>query len=271
MGCKPERDGDCDEFINENYAEYLVLHEQKVSSFYIARQETSWWQYRLYCEATNRSYEPPGWGIEGDNPVVNVSWYDAIEYANWLSLRAGLDTVYTIDKQTRDRNNRNERDNLKWSISMRPTANGYRLPSEAEWEYAARAGRQERWAGCSVEAEIGDYAWYGDIAVDANFTNYKTGTPGNSGARTQAVRRKKPNAYGLYDMSGNVNEWCWDWFSEYPQQAITDYTGPKAGSDRVFRGGSWSYGPQICRVAFRLLVGPGDRSADLGFRLARTP
>jgi formylglycine-generating enzyme len=271
MGCMAERDGDCTKFFTEAYAAYLTLHEQKVGDFRISRYETSWWQYRLFCESTGHFYEAPSWGIQGDNPVVNVNWYDAIEYANWLSLRMGLDTVYTIDKQTRDPNNRNERAELKWRVGLRTGVNGYRLPTEAEWEYAARAGRADRWAGCSEEAELREYAWYGEVGFDANGNVIKTGIPGNSGARSQAVGKKKPNAYGLYDMSGNASEWCWDWFDRYREREPIGYSGPFAGAGRVLRGGSWGDDPQGCRVAYRGSVDPGYRVIDLGFRLARTP
>jgi formylglycine-generating enzyme required for sulfatase activity len=272
MGCTAKRDGDCTQFIdfNQDYAEYLTLHEQEVGNFWISRYETSWWQFRLFCESTGHYYSLPGWGIHGDNPVVNVNWYDAVEYANWLSLRMGLDTVYIIDKQTRDPNDPNESVVKNWKVIMREGVNGYRLPTEAEWEYAARVGRADRWAGCREEAELEEYAWYGDIGIDADGIIKRTGG-GNSGQRTQVVGKKQPNAHGLYDMTGNVSEWCWDWFDRYPEQGNIGYSGPPNGSIRVHRGGSWFDDPQGCRVANRGGVVPGLRSYNLGFRLARTP
>ncbi len=237
MGCKGRRDGRCYDGIGNR-----TLHDQTIDGFTITRHEITWWQYRLFCEATQREYEAPGWGVQGNNPAVNVSWYDAVEYANWVSQRMGLDTVYSDDGS-----------GVIWDLTKR--RNGYRLPTEAEWEYAARGGQEQAYAGCSSSEALGEYAWYSD----------------NNKGRTQPVKSKKPNAYGLYDMSGNVWEWCWDWYGDYPEVDKKDYSGPEAGSYRVVRGGSWGSDPQSCRVADRRDSDPGLRGRALGFRLARTP
>jgi len=160
-------------------------------------------------------------------------------------------------------------------LNSRVSGGRFRLPTEAEWEYAARAGTTGPYA-----ADIDSMAWYannsGDRVIDAtalynedkNIGSYLKKILAN-GCRTHLVAKKKPNAWGLYDMHGNVWEWCEDWHGDYPSGSVTDPAGPSSGSDRVLRGGGWGDGARYCRSAFRGRVGPGDRGGDLGFRLAR--
>jgi len=136
----------------------------------------------------------------------------------------------------------------------------YRLPTEAEWEYACRAETTTRfyWGDDADDREIGDYAWY-----YGNLVRTKIGT--------KPVGQKKPNAWGLYDMSGNVYEWCQDWYADkYPLERQIDPTGPKSGSDRVARGGCWDGSASYCRSADRGRLSPSDRGSRVGFRLVRT-
>ena len=126
----------------------------------------------------------------------------------------------------------------------------YRLPTEAEWEYAAREGTKGEWYASAVDA----IAWHA----------------GNSGDRAHIVGEKTPNAFGLHDMLGNVLEWVQDWYGEYPGGRVTDPVGPSEGSNRVHRGGSWSDAARYCRAALRGHVNPGSRVSVLDFRLART-
>lgn len=128
---------------------------------------------------------------------------------------------------------------------------GYRLPTEAEWEYACRAGSTTKYAFGDSENELGDYAWCYE----------------NSGERAHPVGQKRPNAWGLYDMHGNVWEWCEDWYGTYPSGSVTDPKGSTMGSRRVLRGGSWFDYAQSCRSAFRLVRSPGNRDNSLGLRL----
>lgn len=222
-----------------------------VSPFQMARTETTWWQYNLFCTATGYTQpEKPGWGSDGDNPVVYVSWYDAVVYCNWRSEREGLNTAYTIDSLNKDLNNTHEYDEIKWAITFVPNANGFRLPTEAEWEYAARAGTGFKYAGDSLLDNVG---WY-----------YK-----NSGSRTNTVAQKKPNGYGLCDINGNVLEWCWDWYAAYQEGSVKDYRGPDKGSSRMIRGGSWIVHPGNCRVASRIRSYPYVHESDVGFRVVR--
>ncbi len=155
-------------------------------------------------------------------PVEYVSWNDAQEFIRLLNQKEGTDK--------------------------------YRLPTEAEWEYACRAGSTTLWCFGDDENRLGDYAWYDD----------------NSGRKTHPVGRLKPNTWGLYDMHGNVWEWCIDRYGVYPSGSVIDPAGPSSGSYRVFRGGSWGNNARICRSANRHGFDPGYRFGYLGFRLART-
>jgi len=126
-----------------------------------------------------------------------------------------------------------------------------RLPTEAEWEYTCRAGTTTRFSFGDDESALGDYAWY----------------ECNSGSATHPVGQKKPNAWGLFDMHGNLWEWCADWYGDYPKGAATDPQGPASGADRVLRGGGWSHFPNYCRAAFRSFSSPGARLISGGFRV----
>jgi len=176
-----------------------------------------------------------------DRPVEQVSWLDAVRFCNALSRGLGLEEAYVVDGEE-----------VTWKGL---SCSGFRLPTEAEWEYACRAGTTGARYG-----NLGDVAWY-----DGN-----SGYGGNLGKETHAVRGKQPNAWGLYDMLGNVWEWCWDWWSSFPQGVVTDPVGPASGSRRVSRGGSCYYDALYARAASRFSYDPVNRYDDLGFRLARS-
>ncbi len=225
------------------------VHEVTLSPYKMAATETTWWQYNIFCTATGyHQPKKPGWGSDGDNPVVNVSWYDAVVYANWRSDRAGLEPVYEVDSVGKGQR--------EWKVIFLEKKNSYRLPTEAEWEYAARAAGKENfeYAGDSLLQNVG---WYYE----------------NSGSRTHAVAGKKPNGLRLYDMSGNVWEWCWDLYGDlygdYPEGPVKDYRGAEESWGGVVGGGSWLSDPLYCRAAFRSRFGFDLRLDDLGFRLAR--
>ena len=196
-------------------------------------------------EVTQAQYE----AVMGENPsrfkgdearpVENVSWLDAVKYCNRLSQREGLRVCYQIAG-----------DEVQWPEGLR--CPGYRLPTEAEWEYAARADGREAYAG---SASVDEVAWY----------------QGNSDQSTHPVGSKRGNAWGLYDFSGNVWEWVWDWFtSDYEKLSSVDPMGPTSGKYRVNRGGSWVREAQGTRVAHRFRDERGVRGADQGFRLAKS-
>jgi formylglycine-generating enzyme required for sulfatase activity len=172
-----------------------------------------------------------------DYPVENVSWFDAVEYCNALSQREGRTACYQVQDH-----------NVTWPKAC----NGYRLPTEAEWEYAARAGKPTEYAGANDVKEV---AWIGR----------------NSGGRPHRVGTRNANAWGLHDMSGNVWEWVWDWHADsYTGAATTDPRGPSDGAYRVLRGGAFLFGAVDARVAYRYRFGPTYRDGDAGFRLARS-
>ncbi|MBI1264225.1 MAG: SUMF1/EgtB/PvdO family nonheme iron enzyme [Alphaproteobacteria bacterium] len=174
-------------------------------------------------------YRPYDEGLaRGTSPVMNVSWNDAQDYVTWLNRKTGLTgSPYR-----------------------------YRLLSEAEWEYAARAGTTTAYSFGDDAGQLGAHAWFED----------------NSNFSTQPVGGRRPNAFGLYDMHGNVQEWVEDCANESHAGAPTDGSARTTGncSSRVYRGGSWILDPQFLRSAFRLWFTPGNRDNFLGFRLART-
>ena len=204
-------------------------------------------------------------GVMGNNPssfsgarrpVEKVSWYDAVEFCNALSECNNLAPCYYHDKAFQQvfgrRGGRYTLSN-KGEVFWNPAATGYRLPTEMEWEYAARGGRQSQGFEYAGGEKLEESGWYDD----------------NSYEETQPVGLKLPNELGLYDMNGNVWEWCWDWYGNYPkQQQQLNYKGADVGSHRVVRGGSWNFESQYCRVSNRFSGYPGFRYYFVGFRVA---
>jgi formylglycine-generating enzyme required for sulfatase activity len=184
-------------------------HPVSLSGFKMSKYEVTFAQYDAFCDATGRQKpSDEGWG-RGNRPVINVDWNDATAFAQWM---------------------------------------GCRLPTEAEWEYACRAGTTTPFnTGSSLNSS------------QANFNS-------NVG-QTKPVGSYAPNAWGLHDMHGNVWEWCSDWYGDYSSSPQTNPKGPSSGSYRVLRGGSWNYYGGGCRSAYRINYGPSGRYSFIGFRL----
>ncbi|MFZ2901191.1 MAG: SUMF1/EgtB/PvdO family nonheme iron enzyme [Saprospiraceae bacterium] len=237
----------CDKNIDPNCESNETLHQQEVSPFWMAKYETTVWQFALFGAAMGidikYGYLVSTWTNPGDNPVVRVRWYDAVAYANWVSRQKGYSEVIAQDDSG--------------NIKIDPASKGYRLPTEAEWEYAAKGGRP----GMN---NVTIYS--GSNSLDSVGWIYEN--------RTLPVGQKKPNPLGLYDMSGNVWEWCWDWYGSYPGSLEKkDYAGPGnrglRGIRRVIRGGSLGSGDANCRISNRNSSLPHRSYDDCGFRLSR--
>ena len=213
-------------------------HSVSLSAYYIGQTEVTQelWQAVM-------GSNPSSFTASVKNPVEKVSWYDCIEFCNELTaeIMGEEHCVYTIRGS---------------SVTADFSQKGFRLPTEAEWEYAAMGGRYHTYAGTNNDASLKDYAWYDS----------------NSGGKTHEVGTKQANKYGIYDMSGNVWEWCWDWYSSStPSGGQSDPTGAASGALRVVRGGSWRNYALLCVVGGRNYNNPVISFVYLGFRLALRP
>jgi formylglycine-generating enzyme required for sulfatase activity len=191
-------------------------------------------------------------------PVERVTWFDCIAYCNRRSAAEGLDSIYVMTGRRLDGVNIYEAD----SVACDWAKSGYRLLTEAEWEYTCRAGNPM--AFCN-----GPITNVGSACGDDPGLDYVGWYCGNSGHESHDTGGRAPNYWGLYDMHGNVMEWCWDLYGSYPSGPIWDPLGAASGSDRVLRGGSWGGEAFDCRSARRSGVAPGGHSIDLGLRVAR--
>ena len=186
--------------------------------------------------------------VQEKRPVEQVTWFDAIEFCNKLSEQEGLTPVYAITGRTPETGY----PITAAAVTADLNKNGYRLPTEAQWEYACRAGTTTTWFHGNAVAGVENYAWYSV----------------NSNSKTHEVGKKTANAFGLYDMHGNVFEWCWDWYDTYPSGTQTDPIGGAAtGSYRVVRGGCWGVPAEVAGSSFRYFGFPDAREGILGFRL----
>jgi formylglycine-generating enzyme required for sulfatase activity len=210
------------------------IREVSLSSFTCMRYPVT---RRLYAEITGSD---PGWpeGKADDRPINNISWFDAVTFCNHLSERRGLALCYRIDGE---------------EVTWDRTANGYRLLTEAEWEYACRAGSTTHFSFGDDPRSLAEHAWFYE----------------NSRRRPQPVGQRIPNTWGLHDMHGNVYEWCWDWFGSYSGKDLMDPIGPPEGTVRVLRGGAFNDPPRFLRSSDRYRFHPSVRNRLFGFRCAR--
>ncbi len=245
-------------------------HEVTVSSFYMSKYEVTHTDYIEFLNSrgvssngyyngnklidmddiygcavshndTSFYFNGNSYGVDDiECPVIEVTWYGAAEYCNWLSESDGLTTAYSISSG---------------SVSCNWNADGYRLPTEAEWEYAARSGGRDdrKWSGTNSESDLGDYCWDGPNSDEPH-----------------PVGTKQPNDLGIYDMSGNVYEWCWDWYDDkyYSDSPSGNPTGPASGRSRVLRGGSGRVYHR--RSAYRHNFDHTVGGIAFGFRILKT-
>jgi formylglycine-generating enzyme required for sulfatase activity len=184
-----------------------------------------------------------------NNPVTQVNWYDIVKWCNARSEKDSLKPVYYTDNAQTTVYQTGQLDLTPDAVKW--TANGYRLPTEAEWEFAARGGTSSQGYTYSGSNTIDDVAWYSPP----------------SGSATHTVGTKNANELGIYDMSGNVWECCWDLYGTYSSAALTDPKGATSSTTRVMRGGSIKYNSSGCRVTFRGIIYPNDQgNGDVGFR-----
>ena len=204
-------------------------HEVTLSNdYYLGVTEVTQTQYLKVMGMNPSAFQ--GGKVEGDSsnyPVEQISWLDAVEFCKRLSALP----------------------------EEKATGRVYRLPTEAEWEYACRAGSSAFYCFGDSATLAGDYAWIGE----------------NAEKKTHLVGQKKPNAWGLHDMHGNVWEWCWDRYGDYPKSSVVDPSGPNEGTTRIVRGGGWDGFAPLCRSAWRQDGDPTGRSDSAGFRVAMSP
>jgi formylglycine-generating enzyme required for sulfatase activity len=262
---------------HESYGDELPQHTVSVSAFYMDKYEVTSNLWReVYTWATNKGYAfaNVGLGKSGTHPVQMVNWYDAIAWCNARSVRDGFAPCYTNANGTVYTNAAAN----SFTGGCNWAASGYRLPTEAEWEKTARGGVANRrfpWD----DANTIQHARANYYAAPASYTYDTSPTPDyhpsyNTGEMpyTSPVGSFTPNGYGLYDMAGNVWEWCWDWYSPsyYYSSPGSDPRGPTSGSYRVLRGGAWYYHAYNARVAYRNFdLYPDNESNIIGFRCAR--
>lgn len=249
-------------------ADEKPLHQVLITDFMLAATETTYQEFEAFVRTTgyvtdaergegSYIWDSLGWHIRlgvhwrhdalgrtiqnsNEYPVIHVSWNDATQYCNWLSEKQGLIKVYDFQFD---------------SLVINLQANGYRLPTEAEWEYAAAGGATKKKGHFSGKGALGSLAWYA----------------ANTNHGPQKAAQKSPNALGISDLSGNVWEWCHDWYDKdsYKQHPNSNTFGSSTGKERSIRGGSWNNNARHCRVANRSSRFPDFRDGSIGFRVLK--
>ena len=221
-------------------------HKVTLSDYRMSKTEVTFEMFDNFCRATGYPFPDDGGYGRGKNPVINVSWLGAVKYCNWLSSRFGLDKVYELEIDS----NGTKITAVHWD------ANGYRLPTEAEWEYAAKGGNDSQGFLYPGSNNPNDIAWYAE----------------NSGNKPHEVGSKDANELGIFDLLGNAWEWTWDYYdpSYYKKSPEQDPHGPESGTTRVYRGGCFKSNLEQLRVTKRFSLDPTAESGLVGIRLAQT-
>lgn len=237
-----------------------------VSDFYIGKYEVTQKEWMEVMGSAPSKFKG------NDLPVECVSWYDCIEYCNNRSKKTGLIPYYTIDKSKKDPTNEHPGDPLKWIVTTNADANGYRLPTEPEWEYASGGGQLSKNYTYSGSDDPDKVAWYWINSGDQRQKEpWLESILISNHCRTRPVGSKAPNELGLYDMSGNVREWCWDWARNNNDDSNALPAKPDAhGIYRVWRGACWMSGEEYCASSYRDGYKPYGKASDQGFRVCRS-
>ncbi len=242
-------------FINAktNYSDKNV----KMNDFYIGKYEVT------QKEWTELMSDNPSKFIDKNNPVETVSWYDCIEYCNKRSVKEGLKPYYIIHKDQIDRNNNRPNDTLKWVVIINQGSKGYRLPMEVEWEYAASGGQQSKDYIYTGGNDLNSVAWFWKNSGKKPMQGIWTwANIEMNECQPQPIGKKKPNELGIYDMAGNVREFCWNWKN--------DGNDGKEFSGRICKGGGWFTDEIYCEIKYTGVYNPSANASDMGFRLCRS-